>query len=39
MKKRNTRDGGLTIGLDLGDRWSEGRVLGKRSENPVFRPV
>jgi transposase len=27
MKKRNTRDGGLTIGIDLGDRWSEGRVL------------
>jgi hypothetical protein len=20
-------DGGLTIGIDLGDRWSEGRVL------------
>jgi transposase len=27
MKKRNTSDSDLTIGLDLGDRWTEGRVL------------
>jgi transposase len=27
MSKRTTADGGLTIGLDLGDRFTEGRVL------------
>ena len=27
MSKRITADGGLTIGLDLGDRFTEGRVL------------
>ena len=32
MKKRNTTDGGLTIGLDLGDRWTEGRVLDGSGE-------
>ena len=32
MKKRNTRDGGLTMGLDLGDRWTEGRVLDASGE-------
>jgi len=32
MAKRNTRGRGVTIGLDLGDKWSEGAVLGARGE-------
>lgn len=32
MSKRITMDGGLTIGLDLGDRFSEGRVLDAAGE-------
>lgn len=32
MGKRITTDGGMTIGLDLGDRWSEGRVLDASGE-------
>jgi transposase len=32
MKNGNTRGGGLTIGLDLGDRWTEGRVLAASGE-------
>lgn len=32
MGKRITVDGGMTIGLDLGDRWTEGRVLNVSGE-------
>ncbi len=32
MSKRITTDGGLTIGLDLGDRFTEGRVLNATGE-------
>jgi len=32
MKKRTMRGGTLTIGLDLGDRWTEGRVLDDSGE-------
>ena len=32
MGKRITRSGGLTIGLDLGDRFTEGRVLDRSGE-------
>ena len=32
MSKRITTDGGLTIGLDLGDRFTEGRVLDETGE-------
>jgi transposase len=32
MAKRNTRGRGVTIGLDLGDKWSEGAVLDVRGE-------
>ena len=32
MAKRNTRARGVTIGLDLGDKWSEGVVLDARGE-------
>lgn len=32
MSKRITADGGLTIGLDLGDRFTEGRVLDATGE-------
>ena len=32
MSKRITTDGGLTIGLDLGDRITEGRVLDETGE-------
>jgi len=32
MSKHITRDGGLTMGLDLGDRWTEGRVLDASGE-------
>ena len=32
MSERITTDGGLTIGLDLGDRWTEGRVLDPTGE-------
>ncbi len=32
MSERITRDSGLTIGLDLGDRFSEGRVLDAAGE-------
>ena len=32
MSKRTTADGRLTIGLDLGDRFTEGRVLDERGE-------
>ena len=32
MSKGITADGGLTIGLDLGDRFTEGRVLDESGE-------
>jgi transposase len=32
MEKHITTSGGLTIGIDLGDRWSEGRVLDAQGE-------
>jgi transposase len=32
MGKRNTRESDVTIGLDLGDKWSEGAVLDARGE-------
>lgn len=32
MEKHIIEGGGLTIGLDLGDRWSEGRVLDSQGE-------
>ena len=32
MAERNTRGRGVTIGLDLGDKWSEGAVLDARGE-------
>jgi transposase len=32
MGKRITAQGGFTIGLDLGDRWTEGRVLDASGE-------
>jgi hypothetical protein len=32
MGKRITSDDGLTIGLDLGDRFTEGRVLDRSGE-------
>ena len=32
MSKRITTDGRLPIGLDLGDRFTEGRVLGETGE-------
>ena len=40
MAKRNTRGRGVTIGLDLGDKWSEGALLdarGKLSERARVR--
>jgi len=32
MEKHIIEGGGLTIGIDLGDRWSEGRVLDSQGE-------
>jgi len=32
MGERITTDGGMTIGLDLGDRFTEGRVLDRSGE-------
>ena len=32
MNKGITADGGLTLGLDLGDRFTEGRVLDETGE-------
>ncbi len=32
MDKHIIEGGGLTIGIDLGDRWSEGRVLDGAGE-------
>ena len=39
MAERNTRGRGVTIGLDLGDKWSEGAALDARGELSERAPV